>query len=276
MTFSPDGSLLATGGYRSIRIWKKEQPEKKSKIDLPADAKAVSLSRDSSKLAYAGAGNVIKVVDLKEGKPLAEMKGHADAVTSIRFSADGALLLSGSADKTIRVWKTADGSAAGRIETPAAVAVVEWLAEDKQVAGAGADGMIRLWTAPDAATLAEGAAKPAPLKEIKAAAVELRAATGGLLLRSAHGPPAPGYAAGRRATDVFGPTEARRESSWGKRSVHVVPRSARHSRPPGPAWATMPRTRPGRGDAGAAGPPRRRRGRARGSAHQEQWNAHWR
>jgi WD40 repeat protein len=187
MTFSPDGSLLATGGYRSIRIWKKEQPEKKSKIELPADAKAVSLSRDGSKLAYAGAGNVIKVVDVKEGKPLAEMKGHADAVTSIRYSADGALLLSGSADKTLRVWKTADGSAAGKIETPAAVAVVEWLAEDKQVAGAGADGMIRLWTTPDAATLAEGAAKPAPLKEIKAAAVELRAATGGLLAAAADG-----------------------------------------------------------------------------------------
>src|SRR5689334_21678906 len=46
MTFSPDGSLLATGGYRSIHLWKKEQTEKKSKIEPPADAKAVALSRD--------------------------------------------------------------------------------------------------------------------------------------------------------------------------------------------------------------------------------------
>src|SRR5205823_470157 len=110
-----------------------------------------------------------------------------DAVTSIAFSADGAVLLTGSADKTVRVWKLADASLAGKIETPAAVTAVEWLADEKQVASAGADGVIRAWATPDGATLKEGAAKPAPVKEIKAAAVELRAATGGLLAAAADG-----------------------------------------------------------------------------------------
>src|SRR5204862_1628268 len=57
MAFSPDGGMLATGGYRSIHLWKKDQPEKKSKIDLPADAKVVTLNRDGTKLAFAAAGN---------------------------------------------------------------------------------------------------------------------------------------------------------------------------------------------------------------------------
>jgi WD40 repeat protein len=186
MTFSPDGSLLATGGYRSIHLWKKELSEKKSKIELPGDAKAITLSRDGAALAYAAAGNVIKVVDLATAKPLAELKGHADAVASIRFSADGARVLSGSADKTLRLWKIADGSSLGKIETPAAVASVEWLADDKQLATAGADGVIRLWALPEAAP-AEGAPKPAPVKEIKAAATELRPVAGGLLSAAADG-----------------------------------------------------------------------------------------
>jgi WD40 repeat protein len=187
LAFSPDGSLLATGGYRSIRLWKKDLPETKSKIALPGDLKTLALSRDGSKLAFAAADHVIRIINVKDGKPAGEIKGHADAVTSIRFSADGATLLSGSADKTARAWKIADGSAVGRIETPAAVAAVEWLADDKQIATAGADGAIRLWTAPDAATLQEGAAKPAPLKEFKAAATVLQAATGGLLSGGADG-----------------------------------------------------------------------------------------
>src|SRR6185436_16272 len=148
---------------------------------------AVAITVDGAKLAYAGAGNVVKVVDLQTGKPAADLKGHADAIASIRFSIDGALVLTGSADKTVRVWKAADGALADKVEAPAAVASVDWVADGKQVAAAGADGVIRVWATPDAATLAEGAAKPAPVKEIKAAAVELRGTAAGLLAAAADG-----------------------------------------------------------------------------------------
>jgi len=238
MTFSPDGSLLATGGYRSIHLWKKEQPEKKSKIELPADAKAVALSANGAALAYAAAGNVIKVIDLASGKSAAELKGHADAVASIRFSADGTRILSGSADKTARIWKLADGSALAKLETPAAVAAAEWLADEKQLATAGGDGTIRLWAVPEAAP-AEGAPKPAPLKELKASASDLRAAAGGLLASApdgkvalwnletgksvreiAHGAPLVGLAVspdGKRWLTLGGPTASLWNAEDGKK-----------------------------------------------------------
>jgi WD40 repeat protein len=186
MSFSPDGTLLATGGYRSIHLWKKEHPEKKGKVELPADAKVVALNAAGAVLAYASAGNAVKLIDLASAKTVAELKGHADTVTSLRFSADGTRILSGSADKSIRIWKIADGSLVAKLETPAAVAAAEWLADDKQLATAGQDGTIRIWAAPEAAP-AEGSPKPAPLKEIKAAATDLRAAAGGLLAAGADG-----------------------------------------------------------------------------------------
>lgn len=187
LAFSPDGSQLATGGYRSIRLWKRELSEKKGKAELPADAKVVALSADGGLLAWAAAGNVVKLWSLKDGKAGPELKGHADAVTSIRFSADGSAVLTGSADKTLRTWKAADGSPTGKTETPAAVAVAEWTAGEKQVATAGADGMIRLWAAPEAASLQDGAPKAAALKEIKLAATDLKGLAAGLLAGGADG-----------------------------------------------------------------------------------------
>lgn len=187
MAFSPDGTLLATGGYRSIRLWKKAQSEKKTKLDLPADARAIALSPDGKKVAMASAKHQIQIFDVREGKMLSEIKGHAGPVASLRFSADGSLLVSGSADKSVRIWKTQDGSPAGKVELPVEVTAVEWLADDKQVAAGGADGMIRVWNVPDASSLQEGSAAPKPQKELKSPATELRAAAGGLLAAASDG-----------------------------------------------------------------------------------------
>jgi WD40 repeat protein len=154
LAFSPDGSLLATGGYRSIKIWKARLEEKRSKLDL-AGAKAVAVSADGSKVAYASA-NDLKVSD---GKAVREFKGHTDAVNALAFSADGALLASGSNDKTVRVWKLADGSATKTVETPAPVTALAWLADGKQVATGHPDATVRLWTL-------EGE-KPAMARELK-------------------------------------------------------------------------------------------------------------
>ncbi|HZE96149.1 MAG TPA: c-type cytochrome domain-containing protein [Planctomycetota bacterium] len=186
LAFSPDGTLLATGGYRSIRVWKRDLPETKGKLEIPGDVKVVALSRDGATLAFA-AGNAVKLLSIKEGKPGAELKGHGDAIASIRFSADGTSVLTASADKTLRTWKTADGSATGKVETPAAVAAGEWTLDEKQIVSAGVDGVLRVWATPDAAAPAEGAAKPAALKEHKVAATLLRATAAGVLAAAADG-----------------------------------------------------------------------------------------
>jgi WD40 repeat protein len=157
IAFSPDGSLLATGGYRSIKIWRKQSPEQRVALDQTGEIKAATVSADGKRLAVATGENVITVYDLATGRPSPEMKGHADLVTSLRFSPEGQQLASGSADKTARVWTVADGAEATKITTPSAVNAVEWISA-KQLATGGADNLVRVWALDQPA---------APAKELK-------------------------------------------------------------------------------------------------------------
>ena len=43
-------------------------------------------------------------------KLLHTLTGHTQGVVSVKFSADGEMLASGSADKTVRVWQTSTGA----------------------------------------------------------------------------------------------------------------------------------------------------------------------
>jgi len=44
------------------------------------------------------------------GSLLRTLKGHSETVWSVAFSSDSQLLASGSADKTVKIWRTNDGS----------------------------------------------------------------------------------------------------------------------------------------------------------------------
>jgi WD40 repeat protein len=185
--FSPDGARLATGGYRSLRMWKREDAASSAQVALPDGVKAAALSADGHRLAAAGPDAIVRLFDLAAGKGPIELKGHAEAPAALRFSPDGTRLLSGSADRTIRVWNAADGTPLGRIETPAPVAATAWAGS--RFASAGPDGILRLWAEPDAKSLDEQAPAPAPDKEIKVggAVTALVAVAGGLLVGGADG-----------------------------------------------------------------------------------------
>jgi WD40 repeat protein len=173
IAFSPDGTILATGGYRAIKLWARELAEKPSKVELGDEPKVAALSADGARLAVPGPENSIRIFDLATGKSV-DAKGHTDAVSALRFSADGATLASGSADKTARTWK-ADGTESAKFETPGPVSAVEVVGAG--VAAGGADGVVRLYPGP----------KELKGKGAAAAVSDLRAAGGTLYVAVADG-----------------------------------------------------------------------------------------
>jgi len=147
LAFSPDGDLLASGGYREAKLWRR--PRNVRKFNLASVARksvlAVATSPDGKLLATGGDDGRIKLWSLATGKSLKTLSGHKGAINSLSFSPDNARLASGSADKTIRVWDVTKGRKWLRAQTASEVNAVAWVADGKQIASGGADYLVRLW-----------------------------------------------------------------------------------------------------------------------------------
>ena len=50
----------------------------------------------------------LMIWDAKKGELLRTLKGHKDGITAMALSGDGETIVSGSRDKTIRVWRLAE------------------------------------------------------------------------------------------------------------------------------------------------------------------------
>lgn len=68
-----------------------------------------SFSPDGSLLASGSCDRTVRLWDVAAGRCLRVLAGHADWVRTVAFSPDGRWLASGSHDETIRIWEVQTG-----------------------------------------------------------------------------------------------------------------------------------------------------------------------
>jgi WD40 repeat protein len=163
LKFSPNGEWLASGGFRTVKLWKK--PAGGKRLDLAAlegPARSIAVSADGKFAAIGEETGKIKVFDLATGQIAKTLAGHSGPVTGVAFVADGSKLVTSSLDKTFRVFNLADSQQIASVETAAPINAVAIVGEGKLVATAGADNLLRTWDLP----AMQPAEAPKPVKEI--------------------------------------------------------------------------------------------------------------
>ncbi|KAI9788696.1 MAG: U3 small nucleolar RNA-associated protein 13 [Peltula sp. TS41687] len=135
------------------------------------DINAIDIKHDSTLFASASQDRTIKIWSVEEGEVQGILRGHRRGVWSIQFapkdtpttttmsssSSTRGLLLSGSGDKTVKIWNLTDYSCVRTLEghTNSVLRVV-WLppaptsassSSTPRLASSGSDGLVKIWDA---------------------------------------------------------------------------------------------------------------------------------
>lgn len=149
--FSPDGSVMAVGGYQEVRLVDAASGKLIARLTGHADAvRSITFSPDGKLLAAAGGppqrGGEIKIWDLQSHQLVRTLNGHKDCIYSIAWSPDGKLIASGSYDKAIKLWDASTGKELRTLQDHIdAVFAVAFSPDGKRLASASQDRTVKIW-----------------------------------------------------------------------------------------------------------------------------------
>ncbi len=162
LAFSPNGRVLASGGYRAIKLWRRPREVRKWHKELlqaeeshdaeestkgEAPLVPLDISPNGKWIATAGPKHSIVLWDSSAPDQIKSLIGHTSPVRSICFSPDSTQLASAAAgeDKSIRIWRLEDANQIAVAQVEEDLYAVTWIGGEADIASGGAGGEISIW-----------------------------------------------------------------------------------------------------------------------------------
>jgi WD40 repeat protein len=107
ITISADGRTFAIQGKnKQVKAWSLRNGQEIAPEEEKLRSIA-SVTRSEDNHLISGSQNLIKIWNLKTGQEICSLCGHTSLVTSVAVSLDQQVIVSGSEDRTVRVWGVA-------------------------------------------------------------------------------------------------------------------------------------------------------------------------
>ena len=111
VAFNHDGSVLASGSYKSIKLWRMSDNTLITTLAGHASSvSSVAFNHDGTVLASGSDDKTIKLWRMSDNTLIKTFKGYGSSVSSVAFNHDGSVLASGSYNGTIKLWRMSDNT----------------------------------------------------------------------------------------------------------------------------------------------------------------------
>jgi len=167
--FHPDGRLLASGGYETVKLWRRPPLAASVRIDLGLEPTALAVATESRIAAIGTSSGPIWLWDLATQQAIDMLAGHAGRVNKLCWNRQGTRLISAGSDRTLRIWDVARHIETGRLTLDSEVLCLTLAQQQTRLVTGGMDHVVRVWDWPRiTAATSQRPAKPAirPLREL--------------------------------------------------------------------------------------------------------------
>jgi WD40 repeat protein len=152
VTISPNGQTVVTGDSDgNLTVWRLQNGQL-SKIlskNQERSIKSLAISSDEQTL-IRGDGSDIAVTRLSDGKTLHYLYNHRGRVNALAVSPDGQTFVSGSMDKTIKIWRLQDGQLIRTLNGHQSFVNSVAISPDGQkIVSGSSDNTIKIWRLSD-------------------------------------------------------------------------------------------------------------------------------
>jgi WD40 repeat protein len=143
VTFSPDGTILATASGNRIQIWSRTGTLLTTIEGYSRPVLSVAFSPDGQRLGATSEDGTIRLWGL-DGTPLGSV-AEGSVVHQVAFHPDGKTMATAGGDTLVKLW-TAEGSLLQMFSGHQdGVFALAFSPDGEAIASAGADGTVRVW-----------------------------------------------------------------------------------------------------------------------------------
>jgi WD40 repeat protein len=152
LVWTPDGKQLISGGHQELLRWDAITRTKLGTLEgsLLGNLTAMAIDQEGKSLyvadAVIGGAGFIRQFDLTNNRLQATWKGHDDTIYALKISPDNQQLLTGSADKLVKLWNRQTRQLVSLYEGHTNhVLGVDFNHDGSQIASTGADMETKIW-----------------------------------------------------------------------------------------------------------------------------------